>query len=224
MNYDDLLANFKEWIVNDPQAQALWKKATEKRANYYDATRYAEHIGAKWSRLLSQYTDDYIEHLDDIEKSLLKAYSESAYYTKNVQTALNENAGIGMKALEPHINDNRVVNLIDKLATDNASWLLDSDVISNLSRSAVSDTVQANARIQAKAGLPSYIERDTGAGCCEWCESIAGRYEYGKQPSNFFAVHKDCTCTITFMPTKSKWQKITYGNNSGRTTKVTTDL
>ena len=215
MDYTELLNEFKTWVVSDSKCQVLWSKVNNDRASYKDAENYSARVAKWWSdNLVKHYGDaDYSEVVKDISQSLKKAYSESAYYAKNVQGNINAKAKIGMKALEPHIDDTRITSLLEKLTTEDAKWLLDSDVVKNIARSAVTDTIQANARIQSEADLYSYIERDTGAGCCDWCESVAGRYLYGEQPDDFFRVHKDCTCSITYMPSKERWQKITYGSN-----------
>jgi len=35
-------------------------------------------------------------------------------------------------------------------------------------------------------------------GCCEWCQKLAGIYEYGKHPKDIFKRHDNCTCLVTF--------------------------
>lgn len=203
MNFEELLAIFKEWVQTDEKAKDLWEKIKVGKATYKDAVKYSESIGAEWSRLLSEYDENYLEHLDDIEKGLRKAYAETAYYSKSVQSNLNKDAGIGMIPRESHIDDERVSNFMEKLASGEASWLIGKDAVENVSRSAVQDTIQTNARIQKKAGLKTYIVRHEGAGgCCAWCRSMVGRYIYGEQPKNFFQVHKDCTCWIDFETSK----------------------
>lgn len=221
MGYDKMLAEFNAWQDKDKRVQALWKKVNDKTATYTDAKRYADLCGAEWSRILNRYCDNSAEANDllaEIKKVLQKDYSQSAYYSKNVQKIVNDKAKIGMKVLEPRIDESRIDHLIMRLKegaeegeviTDATKFLIGAAVLQNIATSAVSDTVQANARIQSEAGLYSYVERD-GHDCCEWCASMSGRYIYGEQPDGFFSVHKECTCTITFMPSKTKWQKITY--------------
>lgn len=212
MDYLELLEAFKNWLVNDKSAQALWDKVNNKRATYKDAKSYADRVGNEWARLLSEYGDNAVEHLDDVSKAMLKAYSESAYYTKNLQQNLNEKAKIGIKVIEPRIDETRIASLITKLAEENANWLLGSDVVKNIASAAVNDTIEANARFQSKAGLKTTMIRHTGGKCCDWCESIAqgGReFAYGEQPDEFFAMHKDCTCWIEYKTSKDT-QKIVY--------------
>lgn len=227
MDYFELLIdNFKEWQSSNKQCQKMWEKVEQGISDYKDAEEYSKITAKWWSQNLKEIfpEKDYIKYSDEIAKSLQKAYSQSAYYAKNVQGVINKNAQIGMKAIEPRIEEGRISTLLEKLVTDEADWLLDNDVVTNISRSAVTDTIKANANAQSKAGLYAYIERDAGNGCCEWCSSVSGRYIYGEQPDDFFRVHKDCTCSITYKPSKQKWQKITYSYNNGRIRKNTTNL
>lgn len=206
VEYTELLDEFKKWLEKDDQSQKLWLKANLSKATYKDADRYASGIGKWWSEALTRsYGDaDYSDAVSEIEKSLRKTYSESAYYAKNVQAGVNKRAKIGMKALEPAIDESRITNLIDKLVAEDASFLFDTRVIQNIAKSAVSDTVKANARIQKKAGLTTTMTRHVGAGgCCAWCRSVAGGpYEYGDQPADFFSYHDDCSCWIEYSTSK----------------------
>lgn len=212
MDYLELLEAFKSWLINDKSAQALWNKVNNKKATYKDAKSYADRIGDEWARLLAEYGDNAIEHLDDISKCMLKAYSESAYYTKNLQKNLNEKANIGLKVIEPRIDETRISAMLKKIAEQNANWLLGSDVVQNIANAAVNDTIEANARFQNNAGLKTTMIRHIDGKCCDWCESISQggkEFEYGEQPDDFFAMHKDCTCWIEYKTSKDT-QKIVY--------------
>lgn len=211
--YNEMLAEFKEWVTTDKKAQALWDKVNKGKATWKDAKSYALQVGAKWSRLFEnkfKNTEDFANYVDDINKSLHKVYSESAYYTKAVQKDTNMSNKIGMNVVEPRMDEERITNFIDKLITGEALWLFGKDAIGNIAESAIADTIQYNARIQSEFGIKAYIERDTGNGCCEWCESLAGRYIYGEQPSDFFAIHKDCTCVFNYHPVKAPTQRMRY--------------
>lgn len=225
-NYEGLLVEFKDWLQQDNKIQMLWNKASKNTANYKDAENYAKRIGMWWSnRLSSEYGEmDYTTVVGNIEKSFRQAYSNSAYYSKNVQKTINDRARIGMNVLEPAVDEERLQNLLTKLIADDAGWLLEKEAVENFTRSAVTDTIQANARIQSEAGLHAYVVRDAGAGCCEWCSNIAGTYDYGDQSEDFWRVHKGCTCTFSYKPSRKKAvEHIRYITNAnGTLTKETT--
>lgn len=110
-----------------------------------------------------------------------------------------------MKALEPRFDKDRIDNFMKKLKEEEASWLLDSSAMQNIARQSVSDSMEANARIQSKAGLKTMmIRHEAAGGCCEWCKSMADgkEYAYGEQPNDFFAMHKDCGCYIEYITSK----------------------
>lgn len=230
--YEKMAEQFNNWHRSNVKAQSLWRKVEEGKATYKEATEYSSLVGQGWSKVLldnckgAKSIDDIDE---DVQMALKKAYSQSAYYSKNVQKLVNDRAGIGMRALEPAVNQNRIDGILERLAegatdgkvlNDNTDWLLGKDVVENITRSAVSDTIEYNARKQTEAGLVSYIEREPGpGGCCEWCQSMAGRYVYGEQPSDFFLVHKDCNCVITYRPAKRRAEQITFTTRNGQRTR-----
>lgn len=216
--YDDLLNEFKGWVTSNKEAKAYWQKVNNGTATYADATSYSGLVGRKWSEmLLRDYGIADEEYIAEIVQSLGKAYSETAYYTKNVQQIANNEARIGMKVQEPKIDEDRIQNLITKMleeqnAGKDASWLVGKDVVENVARTAVTDTIEYNARVQEEAGLETYVERD-GSNCCDWCASMTGRYRLGEQPADFWRVHKDCNCLITYKASKRPIQRIRFVSN-----------
>lgn len=204
MAYDDMLKDFKKWVTTDKNAQAMWDKVKNNSQTWSDATNYSELVGKEWAKLFERVdlSDIDEEVINEIRNGLKKAYSESAYYSQFVQNNTNGKAKIGMRSLEPRIDESRIDNLIEKLNED-SEWLLDKAVVSNIARSAVTDTIEANARIQQNAGLHAYLKRD-GSNCCAWCDSMTGTYEFGSEPADFWRVHKDCTCTIEYKPSRTR--------------------
>lgn len=221
--------DFREAYSNNAQIKALLEKVALNKADYTEATEYSELVGRLWSDALTKYLK--AENLPDgklyfnianktIRPAFEADYSDVVEFTRQVQNFLNTNASIGLQAVIPPLDESRIKNLIDKIASqdelfDDTEWLIESAVVENYSRSIVTDFINVNALFQSDAGLHSWIERKEGAGgCCAWCRSMAGRYEYGEQPLDFFRVHKDCNCFIEFHPAKKPIQKITYGGRA----------
>lgn len=199
---------FSEWVTSDKNIARYWEKLKNGSVDYVNAEEYSELIGNKASELLEDNPE-----IDDIRAVLNKAYRESAHYSKNLVGNINKANNIGLKALTPKIDEDRIEHLVDKYVSEDSEWLLDKAVVCNITRSAVTDTIEYNSREQQEAGLYSYVIRDTGAGCCDWCESVAGIYEMGKQPADFWKIHKNCTCTITYKPSRRPLTKIKYVTN-----------
>lgn len=85
---------------------------------------------------------------------------------------------------------------------DNVSWLLDA-VISTFCMSIVDDSVKANADFQYNAGMSPKIIRTTDGKCCEWCNKLAGVYDYEKVKNTgneVFRRHRNCGCIVAYDP------------------------
>lgn len=223
--------DLKSALNDDEKAKALIESINNGSGDYKTAASYAENIGAILQKLLNGQlpeSPEYAEAAEVLRPLLSSAYNTSGEAAVAVQKTLNSKAGIGLASIKPETDIERINNLIYKLCggtIEEYGWLLESPALGNFCRSAVTATIVVNAEFQKKAGLPAYIERDSGSGCCAWCDSMAGLYEYGKQPADFFRVHKDCTCVINYMPTKTRWQRISYKTNAnGTMNKITTDI
>lgn len=222
MVFNDLKASFDDWLDKNEDIRKLWSRIDEKLADYKDATNYSMLVGKEWSSLLqtaaaSDLSED--ELLEIIDDGLKQGYRSTSYYAKRVQQVINSRYDISMKSFEPAIDESRLENLKAKLKetaniagliTNENEWLIGEDVVESVARSAITDTIQYNARMQSEAGLNAYITRDAGAGCCSWCNGLVGVYVYGDEPEDFYRVHKGCTCTITYRPSKTKLERMTF--------------
>lgn len=72
--------------------------------------------------------------------------------------------------------------------------------VSNTSQSMCDDCVSVNASMAYNAGLKAQIIRTTDGKCCEWCNSLAGVYDYADLDKNaeVFHRHNHCGCTVTY--------------------------
>jgi hypothetical protein len=244
--YQKMLSEFMKWQKSNEKEYAdLWDLINTKKATYKDAQRYSKVVADKWSQLLMKYfgVDADVQGLTtedmakDIEDALRRCYANSSYYASKVQEIINDSVNINVKAVEGKIDKGRVDNLIEKLRsgedvtediliTAKNLWLIEEGVVENISMSAVTDTLEANVKLHTDAGLTSYIERKQGrGGCCDWCASVSGRFVYGEQPDDFFKIHKHCNCVINYMPSRKRWQRITYSTDArGNRSKNTQDL
>lgn len=51
---------------------------------------------------------------------------------------------------------------------------------------------------RAKTVKTGWIERTTDGSCCDWCTSLAGRYEYKSAPKEVFMKHINCNCKCIY--------------------------
>ncbi len=85
------------------------------------------------------------------------------------------------------------------------------------------DYMEENAKFRSDAGLKCWIVRQTDGKCCSWCTSIAGRYEYGKEPHDVYRRHDNCGCTVTYENGRQRqdvWSKRTWESDQPTPTRV----
>lgn len=81
----------------------------------------------------------------------------------------------------------------------------------NFMQSVVDDTVKVNADFQYKAGMSPKIRRTSTGKCCEWCDKVAGVYEYkdiSGKGNNVFRRHRCCRCLVEYDPGDGKVQNV----------------
>lgn len=127
--------------------------------------------------------------------------------TEQVQTSLNENAGIGIKALVPEYDTNRVNGIIKHATSspyDNIKASFLNSVV-NYSQSIVDKSVEKNADFQYESGMRPTIKRTlNGVKPCAFCVKRAGTYDYPLKDREVYRRHTNCYCTVEYTPSGSK--------------------
>lgn len=120
-----------------------------------------------------------------------------------IQTTLNHQAGLGIQGQQPPINQDKINGIIERLSIeenfDDVKWLLDEPIV-NFSQSVIDDAIATNVNFHKKAGLSPKITRKVDGGACDWCLRVAGTYNYGSEPSDFYRRHRYCRCTVEYDP------------------------
>lgn len=136
-----------------------------------------------------------------------RAYSDVADIAEETQSILNQNAGLGLKAIRPELNRDRITGIIDRLSSaekfEDIAWILKAP-IQTFCQSVVDDAVKKNVEFQGKAGLKPRIIRKSAGKCCEWCSRLAGTYTYPDTPHDVYRRHNNCNCTVEFDPGAGK--------------------
>jgi len=127
---------------------------------------------------------------------------------------MNRKMGLGVQAIKPELNRDRVKGLINRMASetsfDKARWLLDEPIVT-FSQSIVDDAIRANVNFLSEAGLQSMIVREVVGDACDWCKEIAGSYTYPDIPDDVYRRHNRCRCTVVSYYGKTKqdvWSKV----------------
>lgn len=206
----DVNRQFQKNCLKDVDMKKLSEKAQNGTATYADAYRYAESVGsaradAFKSQISSEVLPDGRMYYNIAERlmtdSLTADHDMVAAYAEEVQKAINENAGIHLKAQRADVDKDRIDGFVQRLAReenyDDASWLLNEPVRVH-ARSVVDDTIKKNAEFHHKAGIKAQVKRDAASDCCKWCDSLVGDYTYPSVPREVFARHDNCRCTLDY--------------------------
>lgn len=231
---DEIQKEFKTLFQNDPTVKRIYKQIQNDAVDYDDANEFAIRIGEMLSQALQMYIT--VDTLPEgrfwfnmasriLEPTLGQNYELVSEVSTLAQKGINERAGIGLKAIKASINRDKINNFIDKVSDaedfEKVQWMLGEPVVT-YSQSVVDDTIKANGDFQAEAGIPPKIIRTVKAGCCEWCQAMAGVYEYHDMSvfdyDNVFRRHRRCRCTLDFIvgnkrqeswKTKTRWEDVT---------------
>lgn len=218
MNYDELLKKiirrYGAETDNIRVAQIIESKLKKHTATYADAEDYAQDIG----KILTDIFREYLpEALTDgklyraaaevlVQQPMINAGKDVAEVTKRIQQALNDEAGIGIKAIDPGLNQDQMNGIITGICNAES---YDSyverfmDQVAGFFEGEVDDFVRENADFQYKAGLSPTIERKTVGKCCSWCSKLAGTYPYEDvrdRGNDVFRRHNNCHCMILYNP------------------------
>ncbi|MCM1172085.1 MAG: hypothetical protein NC393_08145 [Clostridium sp.] len=146
-----------------------------------------------------------------IGKTLTAEYNAIADITEETQNILNKKANIGIKAIRPEINKDRINGIVNRIVSEDdfndVAWMLDSPV-KEYGQSVVNDAVQKNAEFQSKAGMMPKIIRKSSGHCCEWCSKLEGIYVYPDVPKDVYRRHRGCDCTVEYDPGDGRRQNV----------------
>ena len=225
---DAIKKDFAESISSNPAMIRFAELLKNGTATYKQANDYATWCGQLLSASFKKHiTPETLPHgrmyyniAERILNETLKQDHELiATAAEAVQNSLNENAGIGIKAIKPKVNQSRIDNLIDKVSNaesfDDVAWVLDEPVV-NFSQSVVDAAIKLNVDFQGKAGLPAKVVRTATSGACEWCQEVAGEFTYPDVPEDTWRRHTKCGCIIDYTPQKGKTKRYSGTGKSWR--------
>ena len=213
-------AEFDGAVEQSSTLKGVEEKILKGTATYAEANQYAIEVGkilanAYKNNISSDVLPDgklYYNIADRIISPTMKNnYDLISKVSLQVQKALNNAAGIGINAIQPEMNMDRVEGIVNRVSDaenyDDVSWILQEPII-NFSQSIVDAFVKENSEFQGKAGLSPKIVRKLSGGCCEWCSRLAGTYTYPDVPDDVYRRHQRCKCTVEYDPGTGKRQNV----------------
>lgn len=198
--------------------QAMIENGT---ATYLQANEYAVEVGEILARtfkihIKSEVLPDGKMYYNIAERILNPTLSNNhiivAAVSAEIQEQLNKSVGLGLKGIEPKVNQFRIDSIVNRIVAekifDDVAWILQEPIV-NFTQSVVDDTIQANAEFQYESGLyPKIIRVVHGTDPCDWCKSLAGIYKYPDVPGDIYKRHDRCRCTVEYDPGDARRQNI----------------
>ena len=234
-----ILKDFERKRSESPGLKRLLKALEAGTATYKEADQYAVALGDMLARSFGESIkqDELPEGRLDlataaaaIRPPLEADHAIIAEYAAAVQKQLNESAGLGLNAVLPAVDQNRIQGLIDRVGSapdfDSVSWLL-GEPVRNFSQNVVDETARQNFEAQSKSGLsPKIIRTAEPPGArsikrgkktytyqvpCKWCAALAGVYDYKKVQatgSDVYRRHEGCRCIVEYSPDGVRRQNV----------------
>lgn len=199
----------------DKRLASLLAKIQSGKGTFEDVSAFSSKCGEALSAALTENISPVMmrspEFTQDIANEILAGMLHQNYELINmaaqaVQENIDSKMNIHISAQKPEFPTERVSSIASSLKDENASDAtlsrrIDSPV-RNVSDSFYSDYVKENAELRSRAGLKAVVIRQTNGNCCDWCSSLAGRYEYPDVPDGIWGFHDNCTCSVTYSTSK----------------------
>ena len=188
------------------------KNVNIKATSYEDVNDYAVALGeiltAAFNIHITENPGEMIEQI--LNDRLKENHRLITDFGRMVQDILNKQAKIGLEAQIPEVNQSRIDGLVGKITEgdfEQSKWLLGSPVV-NFNQSVVDDMVRKNAEFHFRSGMSPKIIRKEVGNCCKWCKNLVGTYKYPDVPKDVYRRHRNCRCTVEYIPKKGIRQDV----------------
>lgn len=205
LTFNDVKHEIASAVNSDLRIGTLWKKLTVQGAGYNVAHDYALRVGVLTGRVLKKYQPTDLDEwdLEDLITGTLGLnHTMVATACAEAQKNINTKAHAGIRPQVPKFDGNRAFGLVAAVKERGEIGPLFYDQLENFSQNVVDQAIKDNAEVQSGAGLHPKIVRTAEAHCCQWCEDLAGTYDYDevRETGNpVWARHDNCRCLIEYV-------------------------
>lgn len=213
--------DFNKLFKQNKKLQQIKEMIDNGTATYKQANEYAIEVGEMLASVFeihikSEALPDGKMYFNIAERILNPTLSNNhkivAQVSAEIQEHLNKSIGLGLKGIEPKINQFRIDSIINRIDAeevfDDVSWILAEPVI-NFTQSVVDDTIKENVKFQGESGLyPKVIRIANYSDACDWCKEMEGTYKYPNVPDGIFGRHDRCRCTVEYDPGDARRQNV----------------
>ena len=209
LTYDDIRIEFMSALNSDKRATKLWMTINKGTGTYKTASEYAVRVGDVLGKVLRNHAplvDIYEWDVDElIPQALGMNHRIVSGACEKVQTAMNRKSGVGIRPQLPKFDGNRAYGIVQELKTNPEFTNIEKtfyDQLTNFTQNVVDESIRDNAEVQSNAGVKAYIVRTAEAHACDWCQEMAGTYDYKEVKATGNPVwgrHENCRCTIDYV-------------------------
>lgn len=219
-----------QYVYDEDLMKLLSDIENGKAADFRDAQKYADIIGdmlgKAYENTLSKAelpNDRLFENICDkvIKPTLENNVNLTNEVSGKIQQNINDIENIGLRVQYPEIDSEDLERIIHEAAN---SRPFDKSALNRLIQNektftthSVDRFVEKNASFQFRSGMSAKIIRKTDGKCCEWCQNLAGVYNYPDVPKDVYKRHNNCGCTIEYYPGKGKRLQDVHNKGNWRT-------
>lgn len=206
---EEISSSFYNSIRGNSKIQRI---ITDGAASSEEVAKLAKQLGAYLrSAVVHGFTDIELlegEEMSELAKEILEPLMKYSHElvgkaAKDVHTAFNEENNIDINPKLPDFPKARFDQIISAAGEEGKPRETIFRRISVVPETVVTNMSDQNARAAANtyssAGFETYIQRSDGAGCCNWCSKLVGKFEYPENtPKDVFRRHDNCGCIVTY--------------------------
>lgn len=166
---DHVGKDFKRKLKKDRKLKTLAKRIRDGTVMYEGANEYAVRTGELLSEALLGNTETLAYMSKEVASEVLYPLLTADHdllstVVEQVQTNMNAQDDLGLSALLPDLDTNRIDGLIEKVSSydlfDDARWVFGEPII-NYSQAVVDQGMRKNAEASARLGMKTVIRRET---------------------------------------------------------------
>ncbi len=206
--YVKMKSGFVSRFEQNKRIRKLLSRIDENKATFADLWAFSREVGRMASRSGIAVADDLLQ-TEDCYNEIMNylrtcCFEPVADYAEQTQAIQNVKKGISLKALKAEFDAARASGIAHNVAqaveVQEIQKMLGPS-LENFTDKTIADTIHKNGRLQNGAGLKPVVIRVADPRCCEWCQSIAGVYNYEdvKETGNdVWLFHDNCRCSLEF--------------------------
>lgn len=216
---ENIINHFDKGFKESDKIKSALEVLKENKATFKNANDLAMEVGNILSDVFKDtlnsdmlYNKKMYQEMAEklVNSSLKKAHEVISDYSTSVMGNLNKVSKVSGGVVTPTFNQNKANGIVTRLVRDEfekVKWILDAPV-KTFCQSVVDDTVKVNVKHHARLGLKPVVKRVSSGNCCDWCNKIAGVYDYPDVPKDVYRRHSNCDCVVEYFPGDGKKQNV----------------